>query len=87
MGIRIAQGVMTDVSDYLSLTTGYLVSKLVASSYFVGKRINEPGFVRDESLHELHYELNNSANRVKLPNHKGHINVGEQTLERFTKSN
>jgi len=47
-GFRIAQGVtLTDVSDYMSLTPGYGVSKLVAPSYFVGNKLSELGFVRE----------------------------------------
>jgi len=46
-GVRVAQGVtLADVSDYMSLTTGYGVSKLVAPPYFVGTKLSELGFVR-----------------------------------------
>ena len=46
-GVRVAQGVtLLDVSDYMSLTPGYGVSKLEAPPYFVGRKLNELGFVR-----------------------------------------
>jgi trk system potassium uptake protein TrkA len=46
MGVRVAQGVtLLDVSDYMSLSPGYGVSKLVAPPYFVDKKLNELGFV------------------------------------------
>ncbi len=48
MGVRVAQGVtLLDVSDYMSLTPGYGVSKLAAPPYFVGRKLNELGFVRE----------------------------------------
>jgi trk system potassium uptake protein TrkA len=48
MGVRVAQGVtLPDVSDYMSLTPGYGVSKLAAPPYFVGRKLNELGFVRE----------------------------------------
>jgi trk system potassium uptake protein TrkA len=48
MGVRVAQGVtLLDVSDYMSLSPGYGVSKLEAPPYFVGKKLNELGFVRE----------------------------------------
>jgi trk system potassium uptake protein TrkA len=48
MGVRVAQGVtLPDVSDYMSLSPGYGVSKLEAPPYFVGRKLNELGFVRE----------------------------------------
>ncbi|MBN1862716.1 MAG: TrkA family potassium uptake protein [Dehalococcoidales bacterium] len=45
-GFRVAQGVtLTDVSDYMSLTPGYGISKLVAPPCFVGSKLSELGFV------------------------------------------
>ena len=47
MGVRVAQGVtLLDVSDYMSLSPGYGISKLEAPPYFVGKKLNELGFVK-----------------------------------------
>jgi trk system potassium uptake protein TrkA len=47
MGVRVAQGVtLLDVSDYMPLSPGYGISKLEAPPYFVGKRLNELGFVK-----------------------------------------
>jgi len=47
MGVRVAQGVtLFDVSDYMSLSPGYGVSKLEAPHYFVGRKLNELGFVK-----------------------------------------
>ncbi|MFC1956973.1 potassium channel family protein [Chloroflexota bacterium] len=47
MGVRVAQGVtLLDVSDYMPLAQGYGVSKLEAPPYFVGRKLNELGFVR-----------------------------------------
>ncbi len=48
MGVRVAQGVtLLDVSDYMSLSPGYGVSKLEAPPYFVSRKLNELGFVRE----------------------------------------
>jgi trk system potassium uptake protein TrkA len=48
MGVRVAQGVtLPDVSDYMLLIPGYGVSKLATPLYFVGRKLNELGFVRE----------------------------------------
>lgn len=46
-GAKVAQGVtLLDVSDYMPLTQGYGISKLAAPPYFLGKKLNELGFVK-----------------------------------------
>jgi trk system potassium uptake protein TrkA len=45
-GIRVAQVVtLADISDYMSLTPGYGISKLEAPPYFIDRKLNELGFV------------------------------------------
>jgi trk system potassium uptake protein TrkA len=45
MGTRVAQGVtLRDVSDYMSVATGYGVARLIPPSYLVGEKLSELGF-------------------------------------------
>jgi len=44
-GVRVAEGItLTNVADYMSLTSVYGVAKLKAPSYFVGAKLSELGF-------------------------------------------